>query len=300
MTANQIEDAGEQLVRNRRNRVAGALSWDELQAMNPALRTRECVKAKVWPRPDFEALVRDGVPALAARVLKQVYDGVATRPLSESLEDMEAFVGAVEHVREAMSGWLTSNARHEFGALALAAMPSEGAPSRDAVRALHRHLIGVVWPELVGVAPELWWPRKSARLAQVRAMGGSRVIKRLQVDPSEVHQGDRRGLACRARGVAGPGDADPAHGWTCCFDRAQRWPRPPPRRSRHLRRADRRWQAQPPARLRAERRGGAGLPRRPEAVRRAGQRRPLPRPVRDRGRRDRRGARTGQAEGLGR
>ena len=107
-----LQDVGDQLERNKRNRAAasgGPMTWEVLQAMNPARRALETKKANIWPLPAYAQLVDQGVPAVAARALKAVYDAVAAkapRPDDDSLQD---YVAGVSRVRDTMMAWISSD-----------------------------------------------------------------------------------------------------------------------------------------------------------------------------------------------
>lgn len=74
------EDAGEELWANRRNRTGKGLQWSDIESLNATLKVKEAVKTKVWPRPDYEALVEGGMPRVLAHLVKQVYDKTAAKP----------------------------------------------------------------------------------------------------------------------------------------------------------------------------------------------------------------------------
>lgn len=76
----RIEDVGQQLYANRRNFTGRGLKWADLEGLNDTLKLKEVTKAKVWPRPNYEQLVADGMSPLLARMVKQVYDGLSAGP----------------------------------------------------------------------------------------------------------------------------------------------------------------------------------------------------------------------------
>src|SRR6185436_1608172 len=90
-------------------------SWDDVKGLNDTLKVKEVVKAKVWPKPDYAQLVSDGMQPFFARMLKQVYDGIATAPSGKSDEDLQRYIQVVNRVREAVFDWAKyNNANREF------------------------------------------------------------------------------------------------------------------------------------------------------------------------------------------
>lgn len=122
-----IQDAGEELVHNRRNRIKTAKGWGDISHLNDALKVNQTVKANVWPKPDYKKLIEDGMDPLVAHMVKQVYDCVAVKPAISSrnvLDDvlLQRYIGALNRVekglmqwsqdREALKQWAESNARY--------------------------------------------------------------------------------------------------------------------------------------------------------------------------------------------
>ncbi|HOV59271.1 MAG TPA: hypothetical protein PLN91_15430, partial [Rhodanobacteraceae bacterium] len=107
-TKPNTEDAGEELWANRRNSTGKGLQWADIEDLNPTLKAREAVKSKVWPRPNYEQLVEGGIPAPMARVIKSVYDAIATKPQTSKAptdEDYQAYIAGVQKVRDATFAW---------------------------------------------------------------------------------------------------------------------------------------------------------------------------------------------------
>lgn len=75
-----ITDAGEELHANRRNRGKVGMQWQDIETANDALKVKEVVKAKVWPKPDYAQLIEAGMQPLVAHMVKQVYDSIAAQP----------------------------------------------------------------------------------------------------------------------------------------------------------------------------------------------------------------------------
>lgn len=104
-TEANTEDAGAELWYNRRNRTGNGLQWSDVEGLNATLKVKEAVKSKVWPRPDYEALVADGMHPVLARLLKQVYDGLSAKPNVSGApadEQLREYVETIGQVRESV------------------------------------------------------------------------------------------------------------------------------------------------------------------------------------------------------
>ncbi|HEY1034024.1 MAG TPA: PLxRFG domain-containing protein [Pseudoxanthomonas sp.] len=106
-TPGNTEDAGAELSANRRGKSANGLAWADIEGLNPTMRVREVQKSKIWPRPDLEQLIDDGMPPVAAHVIKQVYDSLAAAPQSRDSSDGDllAYVETVQAIRDALFTW---------------------------------------------------------------------------------------------------------------------------------------------------------------------------------------------------
>ncbi|HJV75088.1 MAG TPA: LPD23 domain-containing protein [Noviherbaspirillum sp.] len=124
-SAAAIEDAGEELVYNRRNRIKRAKGWNDISHLNDALKVKEAVKSNIWLKPDYEAMINDGMQPVVAHIVKQVYDSVATKPVVRgSLGDagIQRYISALNRIetglmqwandRDAIRAWIELNARH--------------------------------------------------------------------------------------------------------------------------------------------------------------------------------------------
>lgn len=127
-----IDDAGEELVANRRNRTRSAYRWIDVAGMNDALKVRETTKANIWPKPDYQKLIEDGMQPIVAHIVKQVYDSIAAKPTPttrrpvlddqvlqqyfEILQRLEDGVGKWQSDKEALVAWTQSNLK-EAGAM---------------------------------------------------------------------------------------------------------------------------------------------------------------------------------------
>lgn len=109
------EDAGDELTYNRRNRITRGLKWEDVADKNVALRVKEVTKAKVFPKPDYQALVDDGTNPLVVHLVKQVYDAIATVPSMGRRQvatdaDMKLYIDALNRVMDGVQSWATDRA----------------------------------------------------------------------------------------------------------------------------------------------------------------------------------------------
>lgn len=137
------EDAGEELWANRRNRTGKGLQWSDIEGLNATLKVKEAVKTKVWPRPDYEALVEGGMPRALAHLVKQVYDKTAAKPRargSATDAQLRQYVEGVAAVRDATFDYAAKLDTEAFreavrvnDGVALARLMKEAGPPIDAV-----------------------------------------------------------------------------------------------------------------------------------------------------------------------
>ena len=117
------EDAGQELTYNKRNRV-NKLSWNDIKGKDAALRVKETTKAKVYPKPDYEAIITNGPHSVAgvnriiAYVVKQVYDSIANKPQTRTAPtdaELEEYITAVNRVMDGVMTW--ANDKEQTAAL---------------------------------------------------------------------------------------------------------------------------------------------------------------------------------------
>lgn len=120
-----ISDAGEELVANRRNRIRTAYRWADVAGMNDALKVRETTKTNIWPKPDYQKLIDEGIQPMVAHIVKQVYDSIAPKPVATTrrpvlndqvlqqyfaiLQRLEAGVVRWQSDKDALMAWTQSN-----------------------------------------------------------------------------------------------------------------------------------------------------------------------------------------------
>lgn len=98
-------DVGGEMAANRR---AKGLSMDDIKnASNDTERVQMAVKAKLWEKPDYQALVDGGVQPVIAHVIKQVYDSLSTKPQYKDSKYLYAYVETVEAAKKAVDKLLS-------------------------------------------------------------------------------------------------------------------------------------------------------------------------------------------------
>ena len=105
----KITDVGENLWYNRRNFVDGGIRWDDIKDLNDTLKIKEAVKARIWPRPNYEQLAAEGLHPFFAHIVKQIYDGISNTPKTRgapSDDDLMTYIDTVRKVREATLNWV--------------------------------------------------------------------------------------------------------------------------------------------------------------------------------------------------
>jgi hypothetical protein len=108
---NPIADAGEELRFNRRNRTRAARTWGDFSELNDALKVKEATKPNIWLKPDYAALIAEGMAPIVAHVVKQIYDAVAVRPMAGRgvLDDviLERYVSTLNRIERGAMAWAT-------------------------------------------------------------------------------------------------------------------------------------------------------------------------------------------------
>ena len=106
-----IEDAGEELAYNKRNRIRTGKTWDDISDLNNTLKAKETTKDNIWPKPDYEQMVKDGQRPIIAHIIKQVYDSISARPVTGKTptdEDFKLYIDAVNRIRTGLEKWINS------------------------------------------------------------------------------------------------------------------------------------------------------------------------------------------------
>ena len=178
-----IEDAGAELTYNRRNRSKSAKSWDDIGQLNDALKVKETVKANIWPKPDYEALIDGGMQPIIAHIYKQVYDGVAPKPVAtrDGFNDnlIKTYISSLNKIEDGLNKWVNNPA----------ALSQWAASNARVAGAMLGHKIGItdllpVDNLLLTVFPGGW----RAWEAEVRAAGANKLLSALQPGYSEIER----------------------------------------------------------------------------------------------------------------
>lgn len=180
------DDVGENLLANRRNLTDAGAHWEDVKDLSPALKRIRIVKVRIWPRPDYEALVADGMNPLIARIIKQVYDGIATAPAKSDDASLEGYIAAVHKVRDALMAWA-----NDKEALAEFAQRTKDILQRRetnpfAYSDLGSTILDRIWPLPQPDARR--FPSGSAALAEARLLGGNRALKAFQIDTDDLQK----------------------------------------------------------------------------------------------------------------
>ncbi|HPX31374.1 MAG TPA: hypothetical protein PKW92_09850 [Smithella sp.] len=103
------EDVGEELTYNKRNRIRTGIKWTDIKDKNTALKVKETTKQNVYPKPDYQQMIDDGVEPMIAHIVKQVYDSIPTKPpLPKNIstdEALQLYINAVNRVMEGTIKW---------------------------------------------------------------------------------------------------------------------------------------------------------------------------------------------------
>lgn len=161
------EDAGAELSANRRGKSGAGWTWADIEGMNPTMRVREVQKSKIWPRPDLEQLIDDGMPPVAAHVIKQVYDSLSTSPQSRDANDgdLRAYVETVHSIRDALFAWAKGLPAEDGGSVT-----DHSAPN----------LLQSVFPNHEGGTNPFTGPKNRDNNHRANLIGGNKPVRALQ------------------------------------------------------------------------------------------------------------------------
>ncbi len=178
----KIEDAGEELVANRRNRVKRGIDWSDIENLNESLRLREAVKSNVWPKPDYQQMIADGMQPMIAHIYKQVYDSIAAKPAiyGEVGEgELKNYIAGIHQVanglnvwtqhKPSLSAWAMQNARHAGSMIGKTVELTEQSSAIS--------LVDTVYPN--------GW---RGQVTALRSIGGNKVLGALQPGYQEIRR----------------------------------------------------------------------------------------------------------------
>jgi len=201
----RLQDVGEQLYANRRNFTGRGLKWEDVEGLNDTLKVKEVTKAKVWPRPNYEQLVADGMPPVLARVVKHVYDGLSAGPTIKSGTpptdaDLKRYIDTLAKVREGIFGFVNDRqlvadfakgvltmVKGDATALGPVSILDMAKQSMDA-KEISTVLLRRVWPEqfAANVPTVGRFTRGSEAQKDVSIIGGNKALGALQFDRNDI------------------------------------------------------------------------------------------------------------------
>ncbi len=174
-------EAGEELIYNRRNRVKG-VTWDDLKDSSDALKAENVKKEKVYSKPDYAALIDDGMPALIAHIVKQTYDAIPNAPVTRRTPtdaDFQTYILAVNRVMDATMKWATS--KEMLAAWAAKQGKAAGAMQYGSVTNVSDLIDNAKRPYDLAY-PNGWREFKD----EVYILGGNKLLSRLQPGYDEI------------------------------------------------------------------------------------------------------------------
>lgn len=174
-----IEDAGDELVANRRNRVRTALRWSDIENVNDTLKVKETTKAKVWPKPDYAAMIATGMQPIIAHIYKQVYDSVAATPNTRTLNDdtLKRYIASLNRIESGLNAWTQDHdkLRAWLAKQTISASAFAGRPTMLTDLMASATLLATVYPDGFRNYQD-----------EVRIAGGNKVLNALQPDIGEI------------------------------------------------------------------------------------------------------------------
>lgn len=185
--AKEITDVGQELWYNRRNLTGKGLNWEDIRDTNAALKVKEVIKAKVWPRPDYEQLVTDGMSPFTAHVVKQVYDSIAAKPDVSGVPtdvQMEKYIAEVKRVKEEVYAWAKEVDKFKHNNPDMKELPySDRAGTITGIRAINDR-VGRLIDRIYPVGEDKSYNRFNSNqtyLDSARLLGSNKFIRSLQV-----------------------------------------------------------------------------------------------------------------------
>jgi hypothetical protein len=190
------EDVGENLWYNRRNRTGRGIAWDDVKGLNDTLRVKEVTKSKVWPRPDYDQLIADGMNPFFARIVKMAYDGIAQNPSGSSDTDLQRYISVVGRVKDAVFEWAKDNsANKEFMDKVVASFKAHVPGQVTSITSMldgsmnfSDALLKRLWPGEMEQPRYGRFSRGSEALEDVKSIGGNRALQALQPSNKDIRK----------------------------------------------------------------------------------------------------------------
>jgi len=176
------EDSGAELTYNKRNRIKTGIKWEDIVDKNAALQIKETTKQNIYPRPDYQKLVDDGMPSLVAHLVKQVYDSVPVGPVlrkDATDDDLKLYITAVNRVMEGVISW--SGNTEALAAWAKKQANIAGAALGRGPVSIHDTFADVK-SLLDTVYPNGW----KEYMAEIKVLGGNKLLHALQPGYTET------------------------------------------------------------------------------------------------------------------
>lgn len=189
-----LKDSGVELFANRRGQKTITLA--DLDDMNETEQVKAATKAKIWPKPNYEKLVEDGLNPLAAYALKTVYDALGTKPPRGSDEYVRAYVDTMNKIRDVVQKHVVSDEFKQDIFKALEAVSKTSSDYMAQMRAMrtvsesmgkvNRKIEEEVFPK--NEDGKRWGAKNRDGNLKVLAVGGNRFLKRSEVDSTALQK----------------------------------------------------------------------------------------------------------------
>ncbi len=159
--AGKINDSGEQLRNNNRNRTGG-ISWGDVVDLNDTARVKAVTRDAIWPAPDWKAIAREeGVVPWRVLVAKAVRSMVPKNPASRGTPtdaDLQAYLEGVQKIQAFAEQYMRD--------------PSNGAGADD----INTPLLRLLFPERVAAGRMASWTSFPAERQLLMLLGGNRFL----------------------------------------------------------------------------------------------------------------------------
>jgi len=191
LASHNTGNAGEELTYNRRNRVKQGLKWEDIKDSNESLRVSEVTKSKVFPKPDYEAIIADSsfeneqLSKIAAYTIKQAYDAIATTPILGGREvandlTLQAYITGVNRVMDGAMTWAGN--RDNVADLVRKAAARSGAYRPGGTIEISRLVEHASKSLLESIYPDGWRNYQD----ELRLIGGNKLLKAVQPSTDDI------------------------------------------------------------------------------------------------------------------
>lgn len=176
--SNKIEDVGEFLQGNRKQDTS--LTWDDLDTMNDLVRAKNTTKAKIYPAPKFEDLIKEGYSEFGASLILNVYKKINNKPASgyTTKEHQKAYVDMVKNTMETVKSYIKNNPEKYTNE---ALLEFVGEKNRWSYKS-DRSLFEAVFPDVDNKKPYNIFRAYPEYNLQAILLGGSKFTQSLYID----------------------------------------------------------------------------------------------------------------------